>query len=186
MKITKNAIVSLGYKLFVEDDDAKKELMEETTPDHPLTFMCGIGMMLDAFEKNLDGLQVGDKFAFKLTPAEAYGEFVDENVIELPKNLFEIDGKFDAAQVVEGATLPMMDDQGNRLQGSVMEVKADVVVMDFNHPLAGETLQFEGEILDVHEPTPEEIAALTQGGGCGCGCGDDCKCDEENSCGCNC
>ncbi|MDR0833007.1 MAG: FKBP-type peptidyl-prolyl cis-trans isomerase [Candidatus Symbiothrix sp.] len=183
MKITKNAIVSLGYKLFVEDEDAKKELMEETTPDHPLTFMYDVGMMLEAFEKQLDGLKKGDKFAFKLAPKEAYGEFIDENVIELPKKLFEIDGKFDATQVVEGATLPMMDDQGNRLQGSVMEVKPDVVVMDFNHPLAGETLEFEGEILDVHEPTPEEIAALTGQGG-GCSCGDDCDCTEEDNCGC--
>ena len=81
MKITKNAIVSLGYKLYVEDEDARKELMEETTPDRPLTFMYGIGMMLEAFEKNLDGLKVGDTFAFKLTPKEAYGEFIEENVI---------------------------------------------------------------------------------------------------------
>jgi len=54
-------------------------------------------------------------------------------------------------------------------------------VMDFNHPLAGETLHFAGEVIDVHEPTPEEIAALTQSGGCDCG-----DCGDEHDCsGCN-
>lgn len=63
--------------------------------------------------------------------------------------------------------------------------------MDFNHPLAGETLHFNGEVIDVHEPTAEEIAALTApAGGCGCGCGcDDCGsgCSDhghEEGCGC--
>ena len=80
--------------------------------------------------------------------------------------------------VKEGNTIPMMDADGHRMNGSVLEVKKDVVVMDFNHPLAGETLHFKGEVVDVHEPTAEEIAAMTSsscGGGCeGCGggCGD--------------
>ena len=51
----------------------------------------------------------------------------------------------------------MMDSNGNRMNGSVLEVKDDIVVMDFNHPLAGETLHFSGEVIDVHEPTAEEI-----------------------------
>ena len=61
--------------------------------------------------------------------------------------------------IKEGNTVPMMDSNGNRMNGSVLEVKEDVVVMDFNHPLAGETLHFNGEVIDVHEPTAEEIAA---------------------------
>ena len=84
----------------------------------------------------------------------------------------------------------MMDSNGNRLNGSVLEVKDDVVVMDFNHPLAGETLHFSGEVIDVHEPTAEEIAALSApAGGCGCGC-DDCGSDcgdhdhKDGGCGC--
>ncbi|MTU74588.1 peptidylprolyl isomerase, partial [Parabacteroides merdae] len=88
-----------------------------------------------------------------------------------------------------GNTVPMMDSNGNRMNGSVLEVKEDVVVMDFNHPLAGETLHFNGEVIDVHEPTAEEIAALTApAGGCGCGC-DDCGSgcgdhNHESGCGC--
>ena len=72
--------------------------------------------------------------------------------MDLPKNIFEVDGKFDAEMIKEGNTVPMMDSNGNRMNGSVLEVKDDIVVMDFNHPLAGETLHFSGEVIDVHEP----------------------------------
>jgi FKBP-type peptidyl-prolyl cis-trans isomerases 2 len=182
MKISDDKIVSLSYDLTV-DDDGEKELMERATKEHPLTFMFGMGMMLEAFEKNLSGLSVGDKFSFTLTPEEAYGDYNDQNVAELPKHIFEVNGQFDSERIKEGETLPMMDNQGNRLMGSVLEITPEVVVMDFNHPLAGETLHFDGEVIDVHEATPEEIAALT-GSGCNCG-----SCDgkeEDGSCSCGC
>ncbi|GHT42955.1 peptidyl-prolyl cis-trans isomerase [Bacteroidia bacterium] len=183
MKIAKNVIVSLGYKLYVKTEDGKDDLMEETTPDRPLTFMYGVGMMLPMFEMYLEGKEAGDRFAFNLTAEEAYGEYINENVVELSRKMFEVEGRFDDEQVVPGATLPMMDDQGNHLQGSVLEVNRETVIMDFNHPLAGEALEFEGVIYDVHEPTAEEIATLASQGG-GCACGDDCDCGSGNSCGC--
>ena len=181
MKISDEKIVSLSYDLTVTNENGEKELMERATEQHPLTFMFGMGMMLDAFEKNVEGLSTGDKFSFVLTPEEAYGEYFENNVVELPKKMFEVDGKFDAERIAEGETLPMMDARGNRMMGSVLEVQSEVVVMDFNHPLAGETLNFDGEVLDVHEPTEEEIKALTQEDGC-CGCNS----SEKDCCeGCN-
>ena len=170
MKISDEKMVSLSYDLTVSNEDGEKELMERATQLQPLTFLFGMGMMLEAFEKNVEGLTVGDKFSFSLTPEEAYGDYHEENVVELPKKLFEVDGKFDEKRITEGQTLPMMDTRGNRMMGSVLEVKPDLVVMDFNHPLAGEILHFDGEVLDVHEPTEEEINALSQEDGC-CGCG---------------
>ncbi|MDR0798299.1 MAG: FKBP-type peptidyl-prolyl cis-trans isomerase [Dysgonamonadaceae bacterium] len=184
MKITEDKVVSVTYDLTVEDGD-QKELMERATREHPLTFLFGMGMMLETFEKNLEGLQVGDHFSFVLQPEEAYGEFVEANVVELPKSIFEIDGKFDSERISEGQTLPMMDAQGHRLMGSVLEIKPEVVVMDFNHPLAGETLHFDGEVIDVHDATPEEIAALTNEGGCDCEQCDSAPGDESCGCGCN-
>jgi FKBP-type peptidyl-prolyl cis-trans isomerase SlyD len=168
MKISDDKMVSLTYDLTV-DDDGQKELMEKATREKPLTFMFGMGMMLEAFEKNVEGLKMGDRFSFTLSPEEAYGEYIEAHCVELPKTLFEIDGQFDSERVVEGRTLPMMDGNGHRMMGSVLEIGAEVVVMDFNHPLAGESLHFEGEVIDVHEATPEEIAALTQTGDCSCG-----------------
>ena len=165
-------MVSLSYDLTVINEDGEKELMERATKTNPLKFLFGMGMMLEAFENNVEGLNTGDKFSFILDPEEAYGEYIEANVVELPKKLFEVDGKFDSERVAEGQTLPMMDAQGNRMMGSVLEIKTNVVVMDFNHPLAGETLHFDGEVIDVHEPSEEEMNALTQEGGCGGGCDD--------------
>ncbi len=142
--------------------------------------------MLEAFEKNLDGLAEGDSFDFVLTPDEAYGEYDDEAIVDLPRNIFEQDGKLNEEVIFEGNMVPMMDTNGNRLNGSVVEVKDDIVKMDFNHPLAGETLNFSGKVLTVRESTPEEIAALfaPPQGGCGCGSGCGCGDEEGDSCGC--
>lgn len=177
MRISANKYVAVIYDLNVGEGE-ERELMEKATREVPLKFIYGTGMMIPVFEDALAGLESGDQFDFSLTPENAYGEYNEDHVLELPKNIFEIDGKFDSEMVKEGNTIPMMDADGHRMNGSVLEVKKDVVVMDFNHPLAGETLHFKGEVIDVHEPTAEEIAAMTSsscGGGCeGCGggCGD--------------
>ena len=177
MRISANKYVAVIYDLNVGEGE-ERELMEKATREVPLKFIYGTGMMIPAFEDALAGLESGDQFDFSLTPENAYGEYNEDHVLELPKNIFEIDGKFDSEMVKEGNTIPMMDADGHRMNGSVLEVKKDVVVMDFNHPLPGETLHFKGEVVDVHEPTAEEIAAMTSsscGGGCeGCGggCGD--------------
>ncbi len=189
MRISEDKVVSLTYDLNVGEGD-ERELMEKATVERPLTFMFGMGMMLEAFEANVKGLQKGDKFSFSLTPEEAYGMFEESHVVELPKNIFEVDGKFDDERIVVDATVPMMDSNGNRLHGTVVEINDNCVVMDFNHPLAGETLHFSGEVIDVHEPTAEEIAAVSsQGCGCGCdSCESDCNCEssKDSGCGCGC
>ena len=182
MKITANKFVAVTYDLHVGEGE-DRELMEKATAEQPLKFIFGTGAMLPAFEAALNELEVGEKFNFTLTPADAYGEYNEDHVLDLPKNIFEVDGKFDSEMIKEGNTVPMLDNNGNRLNGSVLEVKEDVVIMDFNHPLAGETLNFEGEVIDVHEPTPEEIAALTAPAGCSCGDCGGCG-DQGGDCGC--
>ena len=176
MKITPNKYVAVTYDLNVGEGD-ERELMEKATAEVPLKFIYGMGMMLPAFEEALKELEVGNSFDFSIAPADAYGEYKEENVLDLPKNIFEVDGKFDSEMIKEGNTVPMMDSEGHRMNGSVLEVKQDIVVMDFNHPLAGETLHFSGTVLEVREATAEEIAQFTSmaEGGCECGdCGGDC------------
>ncbi len=192
MKIDTNKYVSLSYDLTVGEEN-EQELMEQATAEQPLQFIFGTNTMLPAFEKNLENLSEGDIFDFTLSPEEGYGDYNEANIIELPKNIFEVDGKIDEEMLFEGNTLPMMDSNGNRLMGSVVSVGESAVTMDFNHPLAGETLHFKGNVLNVREATAEEIAQLFSnegcGGSCGCGCGDD---DEKmsggcgGSCGCGC
>lgn len=180
MKISNHKMVSLSYDLNVGEGD-ELELMERATPEQPLEFIFGTNSMLEAFERNLDGLEEGDSFSFQLTPDEAYGEYDDDYVAELPRNIFEVDGKFNEDVIKEGNVVPMMDTNGNRLNGAVLEVGPESVKMDFNHPLAGETLQFSGKVLAVKEATAEEIAALSAPHACGC---DSCDCGEEEAAGC--
>lgn len=179
MQISDNKYVTVTYDLNVGEGE-ERELMERATAEQPLEFIFGTNSMLEAFEEQLKGLSQGDAFSFRLTPEEAYGEYDEDKVIELPKNIFEVEGKIDSDVLYEGNTLPMMDSAGNRLMGSVVSIGDDVVTMDFNHPLAGEVMHFEGTVMGVRDASIEEIAALFSGGGCGCGCGS----GDEGGCGC--
>ncbi len=177
MTIENNKLVTVMYKLHVKQEDGEMELMEETTPEQPLKYFHGLGMMLPKFEEKLAGLKEGDTFEFMLATADAYGEYEDESIVDLPRNIFEIDGKLDEERVFEGAVVPLMDNEGNRINAEIVEIKADTIQVDFNHPLAGEDLYFSGSIVSIEQPSDEELARLTQpscGGGCSC---DSCGCD---------
>lgn len=177
MKIDRNAYVTLTYQLRYENQDG--ELIEQTGDDTPLEFVFGAGKMLEMFEHHLEGLKAGDTFAFSLSPEQAYGEMNPNAIVEIPKNIFQVNGKIDDNLLVEGNSIPMQDAHGNRLNGIVLEVGDERVKMDFNHPLAGEALYFNGSVLAVREATEDELAdccgdSCGSGGGCGsggCGCG---------------
>jgi FKBP-type peptidyl-prolyl cis-trans isomerase SlyD len=183
MKIETNKYVTLAYDLHVGDDD-ERELMESATKEAPLEFIFGTNSMLQSFEDQVEGKVAGDTFSFTLTPDEAYGDFDEEKIIDLPKNIFQVDGEIDEDLLFEGNTIPMMDTEGNKMMGSVIEVKDDVVSMDFNHPLSGEIMHFTGNVINVRDASTEEIAALfAQDGGGGCsGCADDGCGDRGHGC----
>ena len=107
MKITANKFVAVTYDLNVGEGE-ERELMEKAVTEAPLKFIFGTGAMLPAFEDALKGLEVGDKFDFSIAPADAYGEYVEDHVLDLPKNIFEVEGKFDSEVIKEGNTVPMM------------------------------------------------------------------------------
>ncbi|HNX87843.1 MAG TPA: peptidylprolyl isomerase [Paludibacteraceae bacterium] len=188
MKIEINKVVDAEYELYVDGENGEPELMERATPEQPLNFIYGVGMMLPKFEENLNGLQKDDNFEFTIKNEDAYGEYDDDAVVELERAVFEIDGKLDEEMVFEGNIVPLMDNEGNRLQAQVVSVTDTHVTVDLNHPLAGETLHFKGKVLGVRDATEQELKSLL-GGGCscgdgGCGCGDDC--DDNHGCGCGC
>jgi len=183
MKISTNKYAALSYDLFVGEGE-DRELMERATEQKPLEFIFGTNSMLEAFERNVEGLSEGDTFDFTITAeetADVYGEYEEERVVDLPRHIFEQDGEL-SKEVYEGNVIPMMNTEGERLNGSVVSVKDDVITIDFNHPLASERLNFVGKVLSVRESTPEEIAALFAPQGCGCG---SCECGEEDSHGCD-
>jgi len=197
MEITKNRMVTLTYDLRL--DDLNGDMIEQATAERPLQFVYGAGQMLPKFEAQLAGLKQGQNFQISLTKFDAYGEVNEDAIVELPLEVFMVDGNFDNDLVKIGNTVPMMTGDGQRLNGIVLEVSDQMVKMDFNHPLAGEDLHFEGEIIEVRDASDEEIAALFSQGGCGCGSGgcgggecDSHEHDHEHhnhgggGCGCNC
>ena len=174
MEIAKNKFVSLSYQLRL--NGAEGDLIEETGESNPLQFVFGTGKMIPMFENKLEGLKKGDNFNFELKKDEAYGDVNENAIVDLPKNIFEVNGEIDESLLTIGNMVPMQDANGNRLNGIVLEVKDDTVKMDFNHPLAGDDLHFAGEVLEVREATEQELVEAVVGeedcssGNCGEGC----------------
>ncbi len=156
MKVGKNKVVTLTYVL--RYDNEKGEVVQEVNESKPFVHLFGAGTLLPAFEENLDNLNPGDTFAFHLSADEAYGESSDKAIIELDKSIFEIDGQIDGDLVAVGKMVAMQDENGRPLDGKVLAIKEESVVMDFNHPLAGKNLYFTGEIKEVREATEEELS----------------------------
>lgn len=156
MQIEKNKVASLTYTL--RFDNAEGDIIEEIDNMDPERVLIGHENLFEQFESKLMGLKAGDEFEFILSSEEAYGEYDEERVIDLPKENFMVDGAFDEEMVYEGAIIPMEDEENDiQAEAIVLEIDDENVKLDFNHPLAGETLHFKGNILEVRDATEEEI-----------------------------
>lgn len=156
MKIGKNKVISMTYILSKENIHG--ELIQEVTKDKPFVVLFGAGSLLPKFEENLSGLSVGDSFGFSLSSADAYGEKSDEAIADLDISIFEDNGEIDYNFLKIGANIPMQNENGHHLNGHVLEIAERTVKMDFNHPLAGQSLYFTGEILDIRDASAEELS----------------------------
>ncbi|MCQ2310583.1 MAG: FKBP-type peptidyl-prolyl cis-trans isomerase [Paludibacteraceae bacterium] len=193
--IENGKVVTLLYDLYVDGVHGDEELMESATTMRPLTYCHGEGMMLPKFEENMNGLNEGDTFDFRIDHQDAYGEYDTDGVMELPKSMFfNGDGEFDSERVMIGAIVPMNTSDGQVVNAQVCEITNDKVTIDLNHPLAGENLHFVGSVLNVRDVTPAELEAIRHPHKCGhCkGKCDECnnECNNENNCNgehsCNC
>ncbi|MBR1712382.1 MAG: peptidylprolyl isomerase [Alloprevotella sp.] len=183
-----NKYIKVAYSLYTISDDGDQELVERVSSEHPYQFITGFGMSLDAFEENICELEEGEEFNFVVPAAQAHGPYLEEHVLDLGKEIFSVDGHFDAANIYPGAYIPLMNEDGNRFQGLVKEVGDITVKVDLNHPLAGQTLQFKGKVLEAREATNKELEGvlnLLSGDECECG---ECGCghhhDGDGHCGC--
>ena len=174
MTIQDEKVVALTYTLRVDD-----EVKDQATEDNPLEFIYGLGYLLPKFEEYLLGKTVGDTFEFVLSPAEGYGVYDKQAVVELPKSIFEIDGKIQEQLLVVGQVIPMMNQAGGVIPGKVVAVAGDSVTMDFNHELAGKELHFTGKVKAIRDATDKELEEGLHGeracthdcSSCGGGCG---------------
>jgi FKBP-type peptidyl-prolyl cis-trans isomerase SlyD len=156
MKVGKDKVVTLTYELRLKDEEG--EVIQKVEDNRPFVHLFGAGTLLPSFENNLDGLVPGDEFGFHLTAEEAYGDLSNEAIVELDREIFEIDGQLDEEIVAVGKMVAMQDEQGRPLEGTVLDIKDESIIMDFNHPLAGESLYFSGKIKDVREASKDELA----------------------------
>ncbi len=156
MKIEKLKVVSVTYDL--RTDGFEGQIIESATEENPLKFIFGIDMMLPAFEAQLEGLEQGDTFQFKLAADDAYGQPNAENILDIPIDAFnDENGKRQEELLKVGNVIPMQDNEGNQFYGEITEIGENSVKMDFNHPMAGKDLYFIGKVIEVRDATPEEL-----------------------------
>jgi FKBP-type peptidyl-prolyl cis-trans isomerase SlpA len=123
---------------------AEDQVVDSTFESEPATFELGDGNLLPGFEEYLLGLTTGDKKLFEVPPEKAFGQPNPQNLQEMKRKDFPLD-----MPIAPGLMVSFADAQGQELPGVIDKVEGDWVTVDFNHPLAGKTLIFEVQILEV-------------------------------------
>lgn len=152
MTIDKDTVVSVTYALTVDG-----QIVDSTDENRPLTFLCGHRNMIDGFERQLIGKTAGEDYSFSVTADEGYGQPHPDMVLEVPMQVFMQDGNV-TPDLKVGNVLNMQDQNGTPMRGQVVEIGQEAAKLDFNHPLAGKDLAFEGKVLEVRAAEAEEIA----------------------------
>ena len=141
------ALVEVAYTLRAYGPEGEE--LETCTEEAPFVFRMGQEEALEAFEQGLMGKREGEPFELLIACDDAYGDETEEAIVALPKETFMVDGKLDEEVMKPGEVVPLEDDEGNELIGVVVEVEAHAVHVDFNHPLAGLDLHFEGVVVAI-------------------------------------
>jgi FKBP-type peptidyl-prolyl cis-trans isomerase SlyD len=144
MNVAKDSVVSIDYTLHVEN-----ELVDQGQ----LEYLHGHKNIVAGLEDALSGKAVGDKVSVSVPPEQGYGLYDPEGVQVLEREAFPADAELD-----EGAMFYAEDPQGNPMPFTVLNVDGSEVTVDFNHALAGETLDFDVTVIGVRPATPEELA----------------------------
>jgi peptidylprolyl isomerase len=133
--------VNAHYRGTFEDGT---EFDSSRTRGESITFEIGSGQMIPGFESGVTGMSVGETKTFTLEPSDAYGDHYEERVQSVPRNQFGEGVDFAIGNAVQG-----INPDGQRFMATISEVKEDTVSLDFNHPLAGKTITFEVEVLEI-------------------------------------
>ncbi len=137
--VQEGAIVSIEYRL----TDETGKIIDSSEGKEPLTYMHGAGQIVSGLEKELTGLKVGDQKKVQVKPEEGYGLPDPKAFQEIPKEKIPPDAR------KVGAMLMSQSPDGRNVSMRVHQVKDKTVVIDFNHPLAGKTLNFDVKITDI-------------------------------------
>ncbi len=173
MQITKQKSVTVEYTLTNESG----QVLDTSKEREPLTYIQGMGNMINGFETALEGKHAGDKFSFDVTPADGYGERDTALIFSVPKDRFK-----DTPDLTIGMRFQVQTPNGAMIM-AVDRIEEDSVVLDGNHPLAGNKLHFDVEVVGVRDATDQELTEAAHAShGCGCSC-EESSCGGESSCG---
>lgn len=148
MKIAKDTVVGLAYQVRTNDG----VLVDEATPAAPLEYLHGHNALIPGLEKALEGRQAGDKFDVAIASADAYGDFNENLVQNVPKEVFVGVDKLDVGMRF------LADTEHGPVPVEITAIDGDTITVDGNHMLAGQDLKFQVEITRVRPATAEEIA----------------------------
>ena len=151
MKIEKDKVVSIDYKL----TNSKNETVDSSEGRAQLVYMHGNGNLIPGLEKDLEGKASGDILKVSIQPEEGYGVRDDRKRVEVPIEMFK---GVDVDEIRPGMQFQARNKEGSVELLTVAAVNGDKVIIDANHPLAGETLNFDVTIRDIREATAEELA----------------------------
>lgn len=148
MKVEKNKVVSINYTL--KNDDG--EVLDSSEGREPLAYLHGQGNLIPGLESELEGRSEGDSFKTEIEPTEAYGEYNEALIADVPKDRFT-----GVEDINVGMEFQAQTSDGGSQVVRVTEVADDSVKVDANHPLAGEKLHFDVTVAGVRDATEEEI-----------------------------
>ncbi len=148
MKITQACAVTIHYQL--KDDENR--IVESSFDSEPMLYLHGAQNMIPGLEAELEGKTIGDKIEASIEAKDGYGEYHDGLRQEVPLDAFG-----DVEDIVPGMRFIAETEMGQR-PVQVVEVKDNVAVVDGNHPLAGQRLHFNVEVVDIRKATEEELA----------------------------
>lgn len=170
MKIEDRQYVSIDYTLTLDSG----EVVDRSQGGEPLGFIFGTGQIISGLEKGLLGMEVGQSARISVEPDDGYGPVAPDMLRDIPRENFPDDVVLEPGMgfTAKGPHGPV--------SFRVKSVTDDVVVADFNHPLAGERLHFDVTVAEVREARAEELAALMHASDCG---HDECAPEDCGSCG---
>ena len=149
MLIAVNKAVSIDYTL---TNDAG-EVIDSSAGGAPLVYLHGAGNIIAGLEKALEGKQAGDELSVAIEPGEAYGEYSAELVATLNRSMFE---GVDELEV--GMQFHASGPDGGMQIVTIRDIEGDDVIVDGNHPLAGQRLNFQVKVVNVRDAHAEELA----------------------------
>ena len=147
-KVRKDTVVTLNYTVALDNG----EVIDSSAEGAPLQYVHGQHNIIPGLEKALDGMESGESAEVTITPEEAYGERVEDAASWYPRDAFPVE------DLEPGMAFQVEDEEGDRVMIFIEKVEEERVLVDYNHPLAGETLHFDVTVLDVRPATPEELA----------------------------